>query len=136
MSEKLYRVFCEICNWKLVTNGKDEAARKLVEIVTSPIPLGYPKIDSNTKQIVTSSPRKQIKKFKCPNCGRAVRPVQIEDVQNIITDKQDIKKRIEARNEEDWSAGRKESVEGRTISRLPSTGISSEEREGDGKVSE
>ena len=136
MAEKLYRLFCEICNWKLVTNGTDEAARKLVEIKTSPIPTGYPKMNEETNKVVVPPPLKQVKRFKCPGCGRGLRPVQVEDVNARIAEQIAIKKRVEERNEEDWAIGRKESLERRKIQRLAPPGVSQEIREGDSQVPE
>lgn len=124
MSEKLYRLYCDACNWKLITSGTDEASKKLVEIKTSPIPAGYPKVDLETKKVVIPPAKKQLKKFKCPQCGKGVRPVQIEDVQSKIDENKLIQKRVEERNEEDWSVGRKESAERWSLPRFPSPGIS------------
>lgn len=132
MAEKLYRLYCEICNWKLITTGNDAAAKKLTEIRTAPIPTGCPKMDNETKKVITPPPLKQIKKFKCPGCGRAVRPVQIEDVNAKIEEQKIIKKRIEERNEEDWAVGRKESIERRKIQRFTPPGVPPEIPEGNG----
>lgn len=111
MAEKLYRLYCEICEWKIITDGNDDIARSLVEIKTSSIPTGIPKLDEETKKIVTPAAKRQIKKFKCPNCGRGIRPKKIDNVQEKAESNREIRKRIEERNNEDWSDGRKESVE-------------------------
>ena len=113
-----------MCNWQLITDGSDEIAKKLVEIKTSPIPAGLPQIDEETKKIVTPAPKKQIKKFKCPRCGRGIRPLKIDDLQSKINDAKAIEERVEQRNEEDWSVGRKEGTQGLTLSGVPSIDIS------------
>lgn len=115
MSVKLYRLYCEICNWKLVTDGSDEAAKALVEIKTSPVPTGLPRLDEETKQVVVPNAKKQVKKFKCPNCGRGIRPVKIDNPQEKLEGQNEIKKRVSERNNEDWSIGRKESAERRSF---------------------
>lgn len=114
MSIKLYRLYCDACNWKLVTDGSDDIAKKLVEIKTSPIPTGIPILDEENK-IINPAPKKQIKKFKCPNCGRGIRPVKISDTQEKIESQKELQKRIEGRNDKDWSIGRKEGPERRQI---------------------
>lgn len=111
MSVKLYRLYCDVCNWKLVTDGSDEIAKGLVEIKTSPIPMGIPKLDEETHKIIESSSKKQIRKFKCPKCGRGIRPVKIQDTQDQVDSQKEIKKRIKERNDENWTIGRKESTE-------------------------
>ena len=123
MGEKLYRLYCEICNWKLITNGNDDAARNLYELKTAPIPAGYPKWDEEKGKIVVPPSKKQIKKFRCPGCGRAIRPVQIEDLQGKADEKQDIQQRVDGRNEKDWSIGRKESTTGLPIQGVPILGL-------------
>lgn len=135
MSVKLYRLYCEICNWKLVTDGSDEQAKKLVEVIAAPIPTGSPWLDEETKNIVVPPPRKQLKRFRCPQCGRLVRPTKIDDSQSKLEDQKDIKKRVEQRHEEDWSIGRKESAERWKIQGFTPPGISSEISEGDGEIS-
>lgn len=79
MSAKLYRLYCEYCNWKLVTDGTDPAAKALVQIVVAPVPGGAPKIDPETKKVVVPKDRKPRKRFKCPNCGRGVTPKIIQN---------------------------------------------------------
>ena len=47
MAVKLYKLYCEICNWKRITDGSD--IQDLYEIKTSPIPGGVPKYDKESK---------------------------------------------------------------------------------------
>ena len=68
MSIKLYQLYCEICNWKRITDGSDIG--DLFELKTSPIPAGIPKLDSETKKTTTKKPLARTKKFRCPKCGR------------------------------------------------------------------
>ncbi len=74
MSTRQYKLYCEYCNWKIVTNGSDAAAKSLVEIIVSPVPGGSPKIDLETKKVIYPKSKKQRKRFKCPQCGRGVLP--------------------------------------------------------------
>jgi transcription elongation factor Elf1 len=69
-SAKLYQFYCEICNWKKITDGS--GTQELVEAKTSPIPRGIPKRDPETGKVTTSKPIKQRRRFKCPQCGRLV----------------------------------------------------------------
>lgn len=70
MSVKLYQLYCEICGYKRLTDGSD--VTDLAEVKTSPIPAGVPFIDPETKKLTVPKPKKQLKKFKCPRCGRVV----------------------------------------------------------------
>ena len=81
MASRQYRFFCEYCNWRLVTNGTDAAAKALVEMVVALVPGGSPKIDPETKKVVIPKSKKQRKRFKCPSCGRGVTPqiIQVKD---------------------------------------------------------
>lgn len=74
-NRRFYQLFCEICNWKMITNGDD--IESLVEVQTSPVPGGIPKIDPNTKKIIESKSINQTRKFKCPQCGRLVMPKRL-----------------------------------------------------------
>lgn len=80
-------MYCEICNWKKLTNGSDI---DLFEIKTSPIPGGYPKRDPVTNANISSKSKMQPRKFRCPKCGRAIVPKKIKDPQNTIDEKMKI----------------------------------------------
>jgi predicted RNA-binding Zn-ribbon protein involved in translation (DUF1610 family) len=79
MSTRLYRLYCEYCNWNLVTDGTDKAAKCLKEMVVAEVPGGSPKIDPETKKIVLPKSKKPKKKFKCPKCGRGITPRIIKE---------------------------------------------------------
>jgi len=93
MSKKFYRFYCEICNWKIVTDGTDP---QLHEIKSAPIPGGPPKFDPVEKKMVIPKSKKPKRKFRCPGCGRVVIPREVENPQEkveryqeqIIADKQ------------------------------------------------
>ena len=70
MSVKKYIIYCEICSHKQYTDGSDD----FVEIKTAPIPQGIPYIDPLTKKTVKPVAKAQMKKIKCPGCGRGVTP--------------------------------------------------------------
>ena len=82
-----YRLYCEICNWKKLTDGTDV---DLFEIKTCPIPGGYPVTDPITQKTTQPKSKPQPKKFRCPQCGRAVIPRKITDPQNTINEKKKI----------------------------------------------
>lgn len=76
MSVKNYQLFCDNCNYKRFTDGTD--VQDLCEIPTSPIPRGSPYIDPITKKTLSPPHIKQIKKFKCPKCGYAIKPRTVQ----------------------------------------------------------
>ena len=82
MSEKVYRLYCEICEWKKIVRTSDDI--RLVEIKTSPIPGGSPVYNPETKKTDVPKSKNQPKKFKCPQCGRVIIPKKIIDVQTDI----------------------------------------------------
>ena len=98
-STKLYRLYCEICNFNLVTDGRD--TDKLVEIKTSPIPGGIPKKDILTGNMTVPKSIKQPKKFRCPKCGRIIVPrllvneiKPVEVVREVIETQEEILNQI------------------------------------------
>ena len=81
MAKKVYRLYCEICNWKRVSDGSD--LDDLYEIKKAPVPGGIPKLDEN-KKIVEKKSKSQPKKFRCPQCGRSIGFKEIENPQEKI----------------------------------------------------
>lgn len=67
---KYYQLYCEICNWKRITDGTDIG--DLYEYKKTSIPGGVPKLDPVTKKIVTPKAIETKRKFRCPQCGRTV----------------------------------------------------------------
>jgi hypothetical protein len=76
MPKKIYCLYCEICNWKRISDGSD--LEDLYEIKKSPVPGGVPELDEN-KKIVEKKSKPQPKKFRCPKCGR---PVSFKEIKN------------------------------------------------------
>jgi len=78
MAIKTYLLYCEICNYKKITDGSDDS---LVEIKTSPLMTSPPTLDPETKKAIPAKFKPQKKRFKCPQCGRVIFPrkLQIED---------------------------------------------------------
>ena len=109
MGIKTYQLYCEICNWKKITDATD-VEEKLYEHKTSPIPGGAPQLDPVEKKTVVKKAQQQPRKFRCPQCGRVVIPKQIGDPQENIDLKNDLKQR--KRHEQDWADGRKERTQG------------------------
>lgn len=82
MSVKTYQFYCEICNWKRITDGSD--IQDLHEYEVSGIPGGIPKLDIITKKVVPTKDKKPLKRFRCPQCGRPVIPRKIPNPQAIV----------------------------------------------------
>lgn len=84
MAVKLYQLLCS-CGWKRITDGSDIG--DLYEIKLSPVPRGIPKYDKQKKKTIESEPRDRIRRFRCPDCGHAVKPKKIMDHQAVIDEK-------------------------------------------------
>lgn len=70
-----YMLYCEICNWKKVSDGSD--IKEMTELNTSPIPGGLPILDPVTKKTIIPKSKKQVRRFKCPQCGRLIIPREL-----------------------------------------------------------
>lgn len=77
----LYQFFCEICNWKRITDGSEPV--DLVELKSTQIAEGIPTLDSNGK-IIDSKLKPPKRRYRCPQCGRVVFPKKIADPQQKI----------------------------------------------------
>lgn len=84
MSVKLYRLLCQHCNWRRITDGSDVS--DLVEIKQSKIQQTLPKLDSAGK-FVESKFVGRSRKFRCPKCGHVVIPHRISNPQAQIDEK-------------------------------------------------
>jgi predicted RNA-binding Zn-ribbon protein involved in translation (DUF1610 family) len=104
METNNYQFFCDNCCYKRITNGKD--IQDLIEVKTSTIPKGSPKIDPLTKKVVVPPPLKQIRKFKCPKCGHIIKARKITFVEHKKEDEQ----------QTNWSNGSEAGIEGPSIS--------------------
>jgi len=102
MSIKMYRFYCEICNWKMITDGSD--VNKLHEIKRNSIQTNIPKFDPETGKVTEAKPTKQARMFRCPQCGRGVIPRKIDNPQEAIDRARDFKER--KGHEQDWADGR------------------------------
>ena len=95
MSIKTYQLYCEICGYKRITDGSDIA--DLHEIKTSPVPRGVPFLNKEgskqttpqlhgpgieSTEIVVPQSQKQVKKFKCPKCGRVITARKITTIEH------------------------------------------------------
>jgi len=107
MSKKYYRLYCEICNWKKVTDGSEIDG--LVEVKTSPVPGGVPKFDPIKNKTITPKSIKQLKKYKCPKCGRVVTPRKITNPQEKIDQYNAEQEREKERKQ--WEALEKKAIE-------------------------
>jgi hypothetical protein len=113
MAKKVYQFYCEICNWKRITDGSD--LDDLYEVKKSPVPGGVPELDEN-KKIVEKKSKKQPKKFRCPQCGRSVGYKEIANPQEKIKRHQEEKKAQKERRE--WEALEAEAKERYEQSRI------------------
>lgn len=82
MSKNFYKLYCEPCNWKKISDGSDLG--DLHEIKESPVPGGIPYYDRQAKKIIEKASQKKQKKYRCPNCGRVVIPRKITNPQEKI----------------------------------------------------
>jgi len=99
MGAKVYRFYCDYCNWKKITDGTD-VKDTMNEYLTSPIPGGAPKLDEKTKKVITSKSIPQPRRFKCPQCGRLVFPKKITNPQEEMRLKQEALEREAAAEKE------------------------------------
>lgn len=75
MAIKHYRLYCEICGYKRITDGSDVG--DLHELKVSNVPGGVPIINPQTKEKEDRPSRKPPKRFRCPNCGRVLIPKKV-----------------------------------------------------------
>jgi hypothetical protein len=97
VSYKIFQLYCNGCSWKRYTDGND--IKDLYELKTSPIPTGIPRIDPETKKVVTPPARNQKRKFRCPKCGQTITPRIIPDYQKQLDAKKEIEERALKRKE-------------------------------------
>ena len=77
MSTKLYRLYCELCNYNRITDGTDIG--DLVEYKRSKIQANIPKIDPlDDNKVKEKEHIKLPKQFKCPKCGRLIKPKKLD----------------------------------------------------------
>lgn len=100
--KKYYILYCENCSYKRITDGSDVG--DLYEYKRNKIPTGIPKIDPITKKTTTSNPKVLPKMFRCPKCGRLVRPKKvipsvIPELKKEENDEQNISQRSEGSSE-------------------------------------
>jgi predicted nucleic-acid-binding Zn-ribbon protein len=79
---KFYRLYCEVCTYNRITNGEDIS--DLVEYKRSPLMTELPKFNETTKQVEKKPPKKLAKMFKCPKCGRLIKPRRIPDTNELL----------------------------------------------------
>ena len=76
MSTKLYRLYCELCNYNRITDGTDIG--DLVEYKRSKIQRNIPKIDPLDQKVKEKDHIKLPKQYKCPKCGRLIKPKKLD----------------------------------------------------------
>ena len=106
MASKAWRFYCEVCNWNKVTKTIEDNG--LVEHKRTSVQKGLPRLVGG--KVENPEVTNQIKKYKCPKCGRLVSARQITDVQHIQDEKiklEELKKQQE-----------KEKVEAESLDRI------------------
>ncbi len=76
MTKKTYKLYCEICNWSMIT----EDYSQMNKIEYTPIQKNIPFYDQEQKKTIETDPKKRKEKIKCLNCGRLVKIKLIEDI--------------------------------------------------------
>jgi len=104
MSEKLYELYCQTCNFKQITNG---ANITLVPHQYSTVQRTLPELDEagKVKEIKWKEPPKR---FKCPKCGYIIKPKIIENQQAKINEEVRLQEKIKKRQEYEKEQERKE----------------------------
>lgn len=102
---KTYQLFCEYCNYRKITDGTNI---NLVEYKTADIQVKIPNIDSESGKMTEGTFRALPKRFKCPQCGRLIRPKIVENLQAKIDEDNRLKDRIARRAEYEKEQERKE----------------------------
>jgi hypothetical protein len=80
MAIKYYRLYCDICDHSIVTDGTNI---KLVEYKRSKIQKEIPKLDATTGKMVPATWLILPKKYKCPKCGRLISPRKCKELEPI-----------------------------------------------------
>lgn len=75
-TRKRWFVHCDYCSYSRIFEQADD----LVEIKTSPIPGGSPELNAETKRAEPKPALQQIKKIKCPTCGRGTTVKKLPNV--------------------------------------------------------
>lgn len=88
---KVLRLYCEICNWKQIV--EDLESIDLVEAKTSAIQTNIPKLVEG--KTVLSKNKNQVRKFKCPSCGRLIIPKLIDNPQELLDEESQLQKKRE-----------------------------------------
>lgn len=86
MAEKLYRLYCEMCNWNRYTDGTD--IQDLIEYKRCVVQTGVPKMDPVTKKITAKKPISLPKQFRCPKCGRLVTVRKVIEPPPVATEEE------------------------------------------------
>jgi hypothetical protein len=81
MSVKQYLIFCQICNYKEITDG---CTNKFQEIKTSSLQKNISIIDPLTKKPTKIEFKEMPKKIKCPKCGRGVVVRRMKNEENRV----------------------------------------------------
>ena len=76
--ETFYRLYCDYCGYNKVTDGAN--CKGLVEYKRAAIQKGIPQYDAQKKKIVQPEMFHLPKQFKCPGCGRLVRPRKLTKI--------------------------------------------------------
>lgn len=88
---KVFRLYCEICNWQQIVENLESI--DLIETKNSAVQTNIPKLVEG--KTVLSKNKNQVRKFKCPNCGRLVIPKLIDNPQETLDEEAQLQKKRE-----------------------------------------
>lgn len=81
-----YRLNCDYCGFNRIVDKPDQID-DLKEFKRSSIQNRLPFYDHEKNQKINSSTQKQPKQFKCPKCGRLVKPFKLKNIDSSLNKK-------------------------------------------------
>lgn len=94
MGRNVYQFYCTFCNFKKLSDGTDTSVFKEIpraDILTGPVPqkkFSGKKTNEPTEEYLKKT-IKQIKQFKCPQCGFAIRAKKISLTEKPLDEQTD-----------------------------------------------
>lgn len=73
-----YKLYCDFCNYKLLTNEK-ESLKGLLEVNRTSIQSKVPFYNYDKNHRIEPTWIQRSRRLKCPNCGRLIKPKKIEE---------------------------------------------------------
>ena len=117
MNDRWYKLYCDSCGWK--KDVQEDFFPQMKEAKFQPLQGRIPKWDEEKRKTVTFPSVPRTRQFKCPKCGRLVRPRRMKDVQGELDERLEFEARSKRTNDKDWAERDQDSVEGRAIQADP-----------------